>query len=261
MAVTWFNQFEFSKAKPLYFGHFTDCHLFADLDGEYFHVNCAQNLRATLTAMARENFDFVVFGGDLTQDHSVESYQVFAELINQSELSCPVFWVPGNHDEIAQLHSISNGQIKAAKHIVHPFAHVLLINTKGTTPAGWIQPAHLSDIDISLKNTQVAQILIGHHHPMPVAGYIDKHILDNGAQLLELINSEHHNVKAVVHGHAHNNYELNYEGVQILGTPATSIQFTKHTRDWQQQQLGPAYRTVLIDESGTLTTQVKWLQN
>ncbi|MFY8274286.1 metallophosphoesterase [Pseudoalteromonas sp. SSDWG2] len=259
--MTWFNSFSIPHERPLYFGHFTDCHLFADLNGQYFDENCADNLLRTLDVMATENFDFVVFGGDLTQDHSEQSYRVFADLIAKSALACPVFWVPGNHDDIALLERMSEGQIRACKLIEHPFANILLINTKGTTPAGWIQATHLEQIEGMLRRSDTAKVLIGHHHPLPVDGYIDKHILDNGSQLLALTDRVDHKVKAVLHGHAHNRYERHYNGVRILGTPATSIQFTKHTTDWQQQCLGPAYRTCLIDQDGELITDVKWLEN
>ncbi|WP_105255750.1 metallophosphoesterase [Pseudoalteromonas sp. T1lg75] len=258
--MTWFKEHLISAAKPLHFGHFTDSHVFADKDGEYFNVNCAEHLAKTLAAMAEEDFDFVVFGGDLTQDHSAESYHLFAELVAASPLACPVFWVPGNHDELTHLERMSQGQISACKRICHPYAHLLLINTKGTTPAGWVSKAHLQDIKQALAVSDAPHILIGHHHPLPVRGYIDKHILENGAQLLDLLN-EHSQVKALVHGHAHNEYERVCEGVTIYGTPATSIQFTKHTQDWQQQRVGPAYRRLRVEQDGLLKTQVVWLEN
>ncbi len=66
--MAWFDlELQFDKAQ-IRIGHFTDCHLFATPCGEYFAVNTATNLKRTLAAMAKEHFDCVVFGGDLTQE-------------------------------------------------------------------------------------------------------------------------------------------------------------------------------------------------
>ena len=68
--------------------------------------------------MAEQSLDAVIFGGDLTQDHSMASYRLFAQLIADSALTCQVFWVPGNHDELAALQHISSGQISNAKRLI-----------------------------------------------------------------------------------------------------------------------------------------------
>ena len=51
--------------------------------------------------------------------------------------------------------------------------------------------------------------------------------------------------------------------LNIYATPASSIQFTKHTMAWQQEDLGPAFRIIdlIIDEQQylLLSTDVVWL--
>jgi len=145
----------------------------------------------------------LIFGGDLTQDHSFNSYLLFAELIHNSDVDCPVFWVPGNHDEIEQLNLISGGQIQHAKHIVAQGIELILINSKGETPAGWVSATHLDEIMACLVDSNNRHIAFCHHNPLPIDGYLDKHMLENGPQLLNLL-VNNGRVDALFHGHVHN---------------------------------------------------------
>ena len=150
--MAWFDE-SYTFDKPsLTIAHVTDCHLFADRTGEYFSVNTAAHFEQALAHMATQQLDCVIFGGDLTQDHSFESYLLFKELIISSDLACPVFWLPGNHDDIALFNQISDGQIKSAKHVIANGIELLLINSKGITPAGWVTDTHLDEITTVLDS-------------------------------------------------------------------------------------------------------------
>ncbi|MBD1580887.1 metallophosphoesterase [Pseudoalteromonas sp. S16_S37] len=256
--MAWFKQKYTFKQPTLKLAHITDCHLFSDTHGLYFEVNTAQYLRDVLSQLAKEHLDGVIFGGDLTQDHTVASYSLFAQLIGESGLTCPVFWVPGNHDEIELLNHISGGQIHSAKHLCTEQIDILLLNSKGQTPAGWCDEHHLACAKDILNSSAKKALVFCHHHPLPIQGYLDKHMLENGPQLLNML-VESGNVIALFHGHVHHDYHQHFRALDVFATPATSIQFTKATAHWQQQDLGPAWRRINID-SDTLTTEVVWLK-
>ena len=255
--MAWFAQAYTFDTRHLKLAHFTDCHLFANREGEYFSVNTASNLAATFEFLATQQLDAAIFGGDITQDHTAESYQLFSELLAQSDLTCPVFWLPGNHDEPSEYAAIENTQILPYKKLVADGIEVLLLNSKGQTPAGWCAHSHLEELNTHLYETENHVLALCHHHPLPINGYLDKHILENGPQLLNaLVNSE--KVKALIHGHVHNDYSQSYREMPVLATPATSIQFSKATPDWQQKNLGPAVRIIEFSRSA-LKTEVIWL--
>ena len=77
--MDWFDDTYFFDKSSLRVAHVTDCHLFADKDGEYFGVNTALYFEKALAHMATQHLDCVIFGGDLTQDHSFESYLLFSD--------------------------------------------------------------------------------------------------------------------------------------------------------------------------------------
>ncbi|KZN59037.1 metallophosphoesterase [Pseudoalteromonas luteoviolacea] len=251
----WFEEkYEFNQAQ-LRIAHITDTHLFADEGGEYFGVNTAQHFGAVLNALAQLNLDAVIFGGDLTQDHTYESYELFARLVASSRLTCPLFWIPGNHDDIEYLSKISQGQIQQTKRIAFEMGQILLVNSKGPTPAGWIETSHLNELE---KHCELPSVVFCHHNPLPIDGYLDKHMLDNGPQLLNrLVDSGQ--VLGLFHGHVHNEYQFRFRGMTLYATPATSVQFTKNTEQWQQENLGAAYRLINWTENG-IQTEVKWLE-
>ncbi|WP_282131611.1 metallophosphoesterase [Pseudoalteromonas aliena] len=257
----WFNEPYRFNTSSLRIAHITDCHLFTDKADEYFGVNTAAHFEQALAHMATQALDGVIFGGDLTQDHSFESYLLFSELIHKSALTCPVFWLPGNHDEVAMLSRISGGQINSAKHIVANETELLLINSKGPTPAGWVSGAHLDEIADCLVQSSNDKLIFCHHNPLPINGYLDKHMLENGPQLLNvLVNSG--NVSGLFHGHVHNEYEQSYRDLKVYATPASSVQFKKYSAQWLQQNCGPAYRMFYIDAQKARTsvkTEVVWL--
>lgn len=255
--MAWFDLAYQFESDSLKLAHFTDCHLFATEQGEYFSVNTANKLKTALAYLAKQPLDAVIFGGDITQDHSAQSYHLFAELVAQSDLTSPVFWLPGNHDEITEYEAIQNAQILPHKKLTANGVEVLLINSKGATPAGWCEQTHLAELTAELDSTNCQVLALCHHHPMPINGYLDKHILENGPQLLNvLVDSD--KVMGLVHGHVHNEYTQSYRGMPVLATPATSIQFSKGTPDWQQQNLGPAIRLIEFSKTA-LNTEVIWL--
>jgi Icc protein len=100
-----------------------------------------------------------------------------------------------------------------------------------------------------------------HHNPLAINGYLDKHMLENGPQLLNvLVNSA--NVAALLHGHVHNHYTQTFRELSIYATPASSVQFTKNCPQWHQENHGPAYRMLHLttqDNALTVKTDVVWL--
>ncbi|MDK2598548.1 metallophosphoesterase family protein [Pseudoalteromonas obscura] len=252
--MAWFKDTYLFNQAQLKLAHITDTHLFENTNGEYFAVNTATHFKRVLANLAQANLDAVVFGGDLTQDHTFASYELFATLVAESTLNCPIFWLPGNHDDLDYLHEISQGQIVAAKKIHFEHGQVLLLNSKGPTPAGWVAKEHLQEIE---EHCCKPSIVFCHHNPLPIEGYLDKHMLENGPQLLNCL-VDLQCVEALFHGHVHHDYEFRFRDLSVYATPATSVQFKKQTRDWQQENLGAGYRLINWTEAA-LDTEVKWL--
>lgn len=257
----WFNSSTKIDSSDLNIVHITDCHLFESGSGEYFKVNTADHFKKTLAFIAKIDCDAIVFGGDLTQDHTEQSYHLFAQLIEQAGLIDKIHWLPGNHDEIDVYERVFEQYgISSNKVIENDKWKLLLINSKGPTPAGWVDKSHLSELMAQTTKNSKNVIVVTHHHPLPIKGYLDKHILENGEELITALATNEH-VKALFHGHVHNEYIWSGDKFDVFATPATSIQFEKYTEQWQQTDLGPACRMIRLNHNGSFNTQVVWLNN
>lgn len=72
----------------------TDTHLFASAEGRLLAVRTAESLAAVLDQVQANAhpYDLILATGDLSQDHSPESYQRFATMM--APLSRPIYWLP-----------------------------------------------------------------------------------------------------------------------------------------------------------------------
>lgn len=215
----------------------TDCHLLADPEAVYQQVKPYQQLAVLLTRLKSSRFDALLLTGDLTQDHSLASYQLLAELL--SDWPSPVFYLPGNHDDpdlMAQ--AFAHPPFVAATRLQASGWQWLLLNTKGPTPAGEFDQCRLDALAANLRQDPTPCWLFCHHHPLPIGAAIDRHALQQPDALLDLLRSQPQ-VKGLAHGHCHYAYQWQApDGLRIVGCPATSVQFTL-TPEWQTLDQGP----------------------
>jgi len=252
----------------------TDCHLMIDNE-LYEGVNSLKHLHLVLQSIAARTWDLVVVTGDITQDHTLESYRLLSDACAQYLPDTPVSWLPGNHDDLEQLNQVFDSPpMVANKHIIIDFNqpqsnkrwHLLLLNSKGPTPSGLITDEHIKELEQTLlaigKDEMVG--LFCHHHPLPVNGYIDKHILTNGKQLIDLL-AQFPQVRSLAHGHVHQQVDnfitSSSGGFHLWATPATSIQFKPNSRLKGNDDKGPAFRQFQFRPDGQVDSSVVWLES
>lgn len=261
--------------KPLVIAQFSDSHLFAAIDGLHHNVNVFENLNRVLASIsANTNIDYAIFTGDLTQDHSEQSYINFAQAVQLANIVIPVFFLAGNHDEPALLTKhltanpfVSQNQIDCAHW------QVQLIHSKSRTPAGLVSEQALKKLP-NLLNSNKHQLLMMHHHPVDVGYFIDEHGLQNKTQFWQAIttyNTNHNdNIKAIACGHVHRASRFTVEkgekttktptSIDVYTCPATSIQFDPKVETVSALAQGPAYRLFYLHQNGTLSSDIVSLQ-
>lgn len=242
---------------------FSDSHLFADKNGLHHGANVYQNLIRVCQSIAEDpSIDLAVFTGDLTQDHTDDSYRVFVDVVGELLSDIPVYYLAGNHDDLDMLE----------RHLCNPpFAneHVFenedwqfhFINSKSETPAGVVSQLQLADIT-SETSVDKFQFYFLHHHPKNVDYFIDRHGLEEQYQFWDWV-AHQPNVKGIACGHVHRAMEFSHETVQgpipVYTCPATSIQFAKHPDDLVAEATEPAYRKFTFAADGGLSTDVVYL--
>jgi Icc protein len=211
--------------------------LLAEPDGDYQGIKPYRQVQALLTSLKSQPLDALILTGDLTQDHSLASYQLLAELLD--DWPTPVFYLPGNHDEPTLMaQAFAKPPFVAATQLQANGWCWLLLNSKGATPAGEFSAEQLASLASALHQASTPVWLFCHHHPLPIGASIDRHALRQPEALLALMTS-HAQVKGLAHGHCHYAYQRQHPaGFTIVGCPATSVQFTL-TETWQTEDQGP----------------------
>lgn len=217
----------------------TDCHLLADFNGVYNGCQPAAHLQQIVLSLANCLPDALILTGDLTQDHSRASYQLLADIF--ANISCPVLLLPGNHDDLSELLWLAQtSNLQLADSLVLARWQLFLLNSKGPSPAGSFDCNKQAALQQQFSQSNQPYFwLFMHHHPLPLNCFIDKHGLTEQADFWALLLTEP-KVKGVAHGHAHLAYHRHYQGVEVVGCPASSVQFLK-TVDWQTVNAGPQW--------------------
>ena len=202
--------------------------------------------------------------GDLSQDHSAQSYLHFSERIKS--LNMPCYWLPGNHDmQSVMLPSLLSEGLAQTKQIVSDHWQIILLDSQlEGVPHGHLSEEQLHFLKEKLQEYPDKYTLIAvHHHILPVgAAWLDQHILKNNAQFIELI-SQFTNVKAVLSGHVHQAFDVTKGGVRYLTSPSTCVQFKPKSNDFAVDNKEPGYRHLVLKNQGksTLKSSVLMLAN
>ncbi|WP_043128833.1 3',5'-cyclic-AMP phosphodiesterase [Photobacterium leiognathi] len=242
----------------------TDTHLFANESGSLLGVATQNSFHAVLDAVdtvARE-FDAIVATGDISQDHTPESYQEFAGGI--ARWSQPCFWLPGNHDYQPTMASVlPSEQIKPCEQVLvgEHWQMILLDSQVAGVPHGQLSQAQLALLDSALSQYPERHALVLlHHHPLPAgSAWLDQHQLHNNNALWEVV-EKHPQVKAILCGHIHQELDRMYRGVRVLATPSTCIQFLPDSDDFALDQENPGWRYLELTPKGDVITHVHRLE-
>jgi Icc protein len=242
--------------------HFTDPHLYGD---EHESLRGVATLPALTAALAHARArdwppDAVLVTGDVVQDDP-GGYPHFRRLFGQ--LGVPVLCLPGNHDEPQAMRR----ELAGAPFVLGGFVDlgrwriVLLDSCVPGSASGALSAESLAGLEHALATAGSRHCMVClHHHPVPMSSrWLDDVGLANAAEFLQAIDA-HRNVRAVVWGHVHQNYDALRKGVRLLATPSTCAQFLPHADNFAVDRRPPAYRTFELRADGSLLTEVVWLE-
>ena len=240
----------------------TDPHLFGDTTRELYGLNTAESLRLVLAAAlgAGRRADAIVVTGDIGDDFSAAAYASFRRAL--AGCGAPVFCLPGNHDDPALMATLldDRGFQYCGRARLGGWGVVLLDTHLDGDAAGRLAPQELARLDADLRALADVPVLVCLHHvPVPVgSAWLDAVGLQNGAELLAVID-RHPQVRAVLAGHVHQEFDAQRGTVQLLATPSTCAQFRPHTPGCVMDRRPPGYRWLSLHDDGRLETQVEWL--
>jgi len=238
----------------------TDTHLFSDRNKDLLGIKPAESYEAVIKHATRyaSRCQAVLSTGDLSQDHSQQSYLDFTKQVKTLNLPC--YWLPGNHDmQSVMLPSLLQEGLAQTRQIISDFWQIILLDSQVEgVPHGFLSAQQLAFLEQALNEHPNKHTLICvHHHVLPVkSAWLDQHILKNNDQFLELI-KRHSNVRAVLSGHVHQAGDIEFNQVRFLTSPSTCLQFKPNSEDFDVDDSAPGYRYLALNKDGTIITKVE----
>lgn len=246
------------KASPLRVIQLTDSHLMAEPLGTLLGVNTRDSLDAVIALALKDAVtpDLILATGDLAQDGSEESYRVFADKLKAFD--CPSVWLPGNHDDAYVLRQVIAGTGQDRRQVISGGWQFIQLDTSVRGKAhGELSTEELEFLSASLSAHPALPALVSlHHHPVDIGcGWMADIGLRNQEVLWQVID-RHPQVKIVLWGHVHQEFDEMRHSVRMLATPSTCIQFESGSRQFSLEEKAPGYRWFDLHRSGWFQTGV-----
>ncbi|MBS9424323.1 3',5'-cyclic-AMP phosphodiesterase [Photorhabdus caribbeanensis] len=247
----------------------TDTHLFANKEDTLLGINTYRSYQAVLDAILKQNadIDLIVATGDLVQDQSLEAYRHFADGI--ARLPAPCVWLPGNHDyQPAMVDALAAAGVSPSKQIlVGKHWQLLMLDSQVQgVPHGELSEYQLEWMKKCLDQyPERYTVILLHHHPLPSGcTWLDQHSLRNSHILAQYLQS-YSRVKAMLCGHIHQEMDLDWNGIRMMATPSTCVQFKPHCTNFTLDTVAPGWRylELSVADNGEfgLATQVHRLES
>ncbi len=240
----------------------TDSHLYADPSRCLLGINTLETFDQVLAQALHERGkpDLLLATGDLVHDASDSGYK---RLLGRLKLTgIPSYCLPGNHDLPKKMKQILNQENVHTLPSVQAkgWSLIFLDSTIPGNESGNLDNDQLELLQLLLEaHTEKHTLICMHHHPLPVGSrWMDTMVLKNPDQFFGLL-GEHPQVKAVLCGHIHQKYEDEHQGVRLIGSPSTCVQFVPGQDDFAIDACPPGYRWLNLQPNGEIETGLESL--
>lgn len=238
----------------------SDCHLGPLTSEALLGLNTDESLHDVLTLIAEKesSFDYMVCTGDIASAGHESCYRRFVSIVRQY-FSEPLAWLPGNHDSSDIMASIELPHAPEARAIdLGEWLILLLDSVVPFKVHGNFEQGELDYLEQMLSaNTDKHIMVMLHHQPVLVGSkWIDQYILRNADAFFSIID-RFPNVKAIVWGHVHQDFSSQRNGVELIATPSTCVQFKPLCDDFTVDTLMPGYRWFDLHDDGTLRSGIE----
>lgn len=236
----------------------SDSHLFAEADGKLLGMDTRDSLEKVIERVQLEqpHIDLMLATGDLSQDGTVESYNRFRDMT--AGLPGAARWFPGNHDELPPMQQACVGTdlLEPVVDLGNWRITVLDSSIPGAVP-GYLEEAQLNLLVNALSEAPDRHHLVCfHHHPVSIGcRWMEPIGLRNPDELFAVLD-RFPQVRAVLWGHIHQEFDQLRNGVRLLASPSTCVQFAPGSEEFQVDDTAPGYRWLRLHEDGRLETGV-----
>jgi Icc protein len=247
-------------ATPLRLLQLTDLHLYGDPERRLLGQDTRATFESVLTLAQARHWppDALLLTGDLVHDEAAAGYRFLRDRL--LALGLPFHCIPGNHDRLDLLVGHLDATAVSAMRVVRAGAWDLIL-LDSTTPGE--EGGHL-DASILRGLAEHRRAAVGrptlivlHHHLTPIrSGWIDTMLVDNGEEVLVELR-QHPDLRGVLCGHVHQRVDQVVDGLRLLATPSTCVQFEPLSEQFRLDPATPGYRWIDLYADGHFETGIE----
>ena len=241
----------------------TDTHLFGDAGGRLAGMNTEDSSLEVLDKVLAECWpvDLVLATGDIVHDSSEDAYRRFKQRFER--LGVPTLVIPGNHDEPELLSRVmQGGWARRVDHLlIGGWQFIMLDSTAAGRDGGHLAAGELEVLERQLQaHPHHHTVICMHHHPVVVGSrWIDTIGVDNADAFFAIVD-RFPQVRAIVWGHIHQDFYAERNGVALMASPSTCVQFKPRQSDFGLDDMPPGFRWLNLYEDGRIATRVERIE-
>tara|TARA_R110002072_G_scaffold199743_3_gene357472 strand:+ start:7709 stop:8548 length:840 start_codon:yes stop_codon:yes gene_type:complete len=238
----------------------TDTHLCKALGGTLLGMDTDHSLQAVIDLVKKERstVDLLLATGDLSDGGAPEAYDRLQGYLNQ--LTEANYWLPGNHDSRPAMEAVADSSASLCGEIRVSRWQVLLLDSQITGQVGGgLGEEELAFLDQSLKAAQTEELytlVCLHHQPVKIGSeWLDEQMVADAGAFFDVLD-RYEGVKGVLWGHVHQEIDCLRNGVRLLASPSTCVQFAAGCENFEADKQPPGYRWLQLRSDGQIETGV-----
>ncbi len=243
----------------------TDSHLFGEPETSMLGVNTDASLRAVLRQIEADGKhpDLLLATGDMSQDGEAAAYRRLARVLSEAPAlaQASIRCLPGNHDLPAVMRQ-ELPQWSVPVTDVGAWRVVTLDTTVPGSNAGHLPASQLDLLEAALAEAPGRHTLVAmHHNPMQIdSHWHDSMMIDNPQALFKLL-ARWPQVRVLLWGHVHHEFDRRRHNLRLLATPSTCFQFSIRDGKHVVDNMAPGYRWIKLYQDGSMATGVRRVQD
>ena len=234
----------------------TDTHLTGTDAGCLLGMNTARSARGVIhAALTAESADCILVTGDIAADGQPEAYGQLEVLLGTS---LPSLWLPGNHDDVSCHKDRYAPNMQRRLRAKHWDVVMLETQVEGEV-GGVLSTTELAALRSAVDDARLANkaLLVATHHPLRrlESAWLDEQSVKNASEALDILKPIADQT-AVISGHVHQESDELINGVRMMTTPSTCVQFAPGSQDFALDSKDPGYRRLVLHPNARIETQV-----
>ena len=214
-----------------------------------------------------EDVDCIIITGDIANRGEYDAYIIVNKLFR--ELSCPIYWLQGNHDLSEVMLQVSNKvTIQSDKSFIIKNTKFILLQSvmrdegdlSSNKARGYLFDYEMSFLKREWDENNFENCVVALHHPPVLSNsWADRRILDNRLEFISLI-EKFPKVKGVLYGHQHIAQHTIINDINYICSPPTSFHYDPNGARFSILKNKQGFGIVNIDNSSNIQCEFLYLE-